>query len=44
LTLEEFEGPRFQRIAHIRKLLEEGVLDSYLRRVELMQQPLRAIA
>ncbi|MBJ6132979.1 SDR family oxidoreductase [Ochrobactrum sp. Q0168] len=44
LTLEEFEGPRFQRIAHIRKLLEEGVLDSDLRRVELMQPPLRAIA
>jgi nucleoside-diphosphate-sugar epimerase len=32
LTLEEFEGPRYQRISHIRKLLAEGVLDGDLRR------------
>ena len=32
LTLDEFEGPRFQRIAHIRKLLGDGVLDAALRR------------
>jgi hypothetical protein len=31
LTLEEFEGPRYQRIAHVRKLLAEGVLDEELR-------------
>jgi len=31
LTLEEFEGPRYQRIAHIRKLIEDGVIDSELR-------------
>jgi nucleoside-diphosphate-sugar epimerase len=31
LTLEEFEGPRYQRIAHINKLLAEGILDSQLR-------------
>lgn len=31
LTLEEFEGPRYQRIAHIKKLLAEGTLDSALR-------------
>jgi nucleoside-diphosphate-sugar epimerase len=31
LTLEEFEGPRYQRIGHIRKLLEEGILDPDLR-------------
>jgi nucleoside-diphosphate-sugar epimerase len=31
LTLEEFEGPRYQRIGHIRKLLAEGVLDGDLR-------------
>lgn len=30
-TLEEFEGPRYQRVAHIRMLLKEGVLDSTLR-------------
>lgn len=31
LTLEEFEGPRFQRIAHIRMLIEKGALDNNLR-------------
>jgi nucleoside-diphosphate-sugar epimerase len=31
LTLEEFEGPRYQRIAHIKKLLAEDVLDPALR-------------
>jgi hypothetical protein len=31
LTLEEFEGPRYQRIGHIKKLMAEGILDSDLR-------------
>lgn len=31
LTLDEFEGPRYQRIAHIRKLIAEGELDANLR-------------
>jgi nucleoside-diphosphate-sugar epimerase len=31
LTLEEFEGPRYQRIAHVKKLLAEGILDPALR-------------
>lgn len=31
ITLEEFEGPRYQRIAHIRKLIEEGLLSPDLR-------------
>lgn len=31
ITLEEFEGPRYQRIAHIKKLLAEGRLDQDLR-------------
>jgi hypothetical protein len=31
LTLEEFEGPRYQRISHIRKLLDEGIIDESLR-------------
>lgn len=35
LTLEEFEGPRYQRIGHIRKLLSEGVLSSDLRHSRL---------
>lgn len=34
LTLEEFEGPRYQRIAHIRKLLADGVLSESLRHVQ----------
>src|SRR5208282_4852577 len=37
LTLDEFEGPRYQRIAHVKKLLADGVIDANLRRV----QPLR---
>ena len=31
LTLEDFEGPMFMRIAHIKKLIEEEALDSSLR-------------
>jgi nucleoside-diphosphate-sugar epimerase len=31
LTLEEFEGPRYQRIGHINKLLADEVLDARLR-------------
>lgn len=31
LTLEEFEGPRYQRIGHINKLLGDGILDAQLR-------------
>lgn len=31
LTLEEFEGPRYQRISHISKLLVDGVLNDDLR-------------
>ena len=27
LTLEEFEGPRYQRIGHIRTLIGQGILD-----------------
>ncbi|MGY4286377.1 nucleoside-diphosphate-sugar epimerase [Bradyrhizobium sp. LM2.7] len=34
LTLEEFEGSRYQRIGHIRKLLAEGVLDRDLRHIK----------
>ena len=32
MTLEEFEGPRYQRIGHIKKLLAEGVLGADMRR------------
>ncbi|WP_082072871.1 NAD(P)-dependent oxidoreductase [Hyphomicrobium sp. 99] len=31
LTLEEFEGPRYQRVGHIRELITRGVLDETLR-------------
>jgi len=31
LTLEEFEGPRYQRIGHINKLIAEGILGGDLR-------------
>lgn len=31
VTLEEFEGPRYQRVAHIRKLMSEGDIDDNLR-------------
>jgi len=34
LTLEEFEGPRYQRIGHIKKLLAEGILDTGLRHAQ----------
>lgn len=32
LTLEEFEGPRYQRIGHIQKLIADGILSEDLRR------------
>jgi nucleoside-diphosphate-sugar epimerase len=34
LTLEEFEGPRYQRISHIRKLISDGIIDSSLRYID----------
>ncbi len=34
LTLEEFEGPRYQRIAHVRKLIADKVIDASLRHIE----------
>jgi nucleoside-diphosphate-sugar epimerase len=33
LTLEDFEGERFKRIAHIKKLIRQGEIDEDLRRV-----------
>lgn len=32
LTLDEFEGPKYMRIAHIKRLLKEGKIDETLRR------------
>lgn len=34
LTLEEFEGERFMRIAHVKKLIRDGVLSGDLRRTQ----------
>jgi hypothetical protein len=31
LTLDDFEGERFKRIAHIKKLVDDGRLDAELR-------------
>ena len=31
VTLEEFEGPKYQRLAHIHMLIHQGVIDSDLR-------------
>lgn len=31
LTLEEFEGPRYQRISHIQKLIADGIISDDLR-------------
>ena len=31
LTLEEFEGPKYKRIAHVKKLVDDGRLDKNLR-------------
>jgi nucleoside-diphosphate-sugar epimerase/SAM-dependent methyltransferase len=33
ITLEEFEGPRYQRIAHVKKLIADGIIDASLKHV-----------
>ena len=35
ITLEDFEGERFKRISHVKKLIREGELDDELRRVSV---------
>lgn len=37
LLLKDFEGERFMRIAHVKKLVREGELDESLRRVKIKQ-------
>jgi nucleoside-diphosphate-sugar epimerase len=44
LSLEAFEGPRFQRIAHIRQLLRRGILSADLRHSRQLAQPAAAAA
>lgn len=43
LTLTEFEGTRYQRIAHIRQLIDQGVLDANLRHTVAPQRQTRAV-
>lgn len=38
VRVEDFEGPKFQRIAHIRKLLADGLLDESLRFISAEQR------
>jgi len=45
LTLEEFEGPRYQRIGHIQKLIADGILGDDLRyRPVVQSEPTRQFA
>jgi len=44
LKLDEFEGPRYQRIGHIKKLLAEGLLEPSLRPVGSTPRPATAVA
>jgi nucleoside-diphosphate-sugar epimerase len=44
MTLEEFEGPRYQRTAHIKKLLADGVLDANLRHAQELRTEGAALA
>jgi hypothetical protein len=41
VTLEEFEGPRYQRIAHIRQLMSEGIIGADLRFAKELAEPRR---
>ncbi len=34
VTLEEFEGERYKRVDHVRKLIREGIIDECLRHIE----------
>jgi nucleoside-diphosphate-sugar epimerase len=34
LTLQDFEGERYKRIAHIQKLVKEGIIDKQLRHIK----------
>ena len=40
LTLDEFEGPRYQRISHIQKLIADGVLADDLRHCRTVERRL----
>lgn len=42
LSLDEFEGERFKRIAHVKKLIRDGEIDQNLRRVPVSAEALTA--
>lgn len=44
LTLEEFEGPRFQRIGHIKHLVASGLIDGKMRVLDHEEPALSAVA
>jgi nucleoside-diphosphate-sugar epimerase len=44
LTLEDFEGPRYQRIGHIKKLINEDVLNPELRHVQALRHRTAAVS
>lgn len=44
LTLEEFEGPRYQRIGHVKMLMGEAFIDPELRRVAPAERDARTAA
>ncbi|WP_029583188.1 NAD(P)-dependent oxidoreductase [Bradyrhizobium sp. URHD0069] len=43
LTLEEFEGPRYQRIGHIQKLIADGILADDLRHRQAAEPELAVV-
>jgi nucleoside-diphosphate-sugar epimerase len=43
ITLEEFEGPRYQRIAHVKQLIDRGAIDANLRFRQPAAQELAAV-
>lgn len=44
LTLDDFDGPRFKRITHIRKMLADGRLDSQLRWISAAPAAVSAVS
>lgn len=44
LTLDEFEGPRFQRIGHIKHLIANGLIDQDMRLLTDVDPPVGSIA
>jgi nucleoside-diphosphate-sugar epimerase len=44
LTLAEFEGPKYQRIGHVNKLLADGILDDDLRHKQAGRQAAAGLA